>query len=398
MRILFLVTEDWYFVSHRLPMAAAARDAGFEVHVATRVRDHGEVIAGHGFTVHSLSWQRGSTSAFANLQAVREIRTLLTKLRPALLHNIAMKPVLLGGLAAVGAGHGLRVIHSATGLGSLFIDRPAPGVGVNGGDEDSGNGKSSGQTSAGHTVVASKRRALQTMLGWLCRRPGTRVVVQNADDRAAFGALGVPDARIVLIPGSGVDVSALPALAEPDGPVVAAFVGRMLADKGVETLIQAHRLLRARGEAPKLLLAGTPDPENPTSISPEQLSAWAAEPNVEWRGHVQNIGGVWRDAHIAVLPSLREGLPKSLLEAGASARAMIASDAPGCRDVCRDGVTGLLHPVGDAQALADQWRRLAGDAALRTQFAAQARRDAEEIFAQDVIGAQTAALYRDAIA
>ncbi len=396
MRILYLVTEDWYFVSHRLPMACAARDAGFEVHVATRVRAHGEAIQAQGFQLHALDWVRGSTGVLGNIAAVRQIRALLRTIDPVILHNIAMKPTLLGGLAASGRS-GMSVVNSATGLGSVMMERPGwralPGTG------------------------------LRQMIGHLCRRANAAVIVQNPDDAAAFRALGVRDAvlatnldadggtargatgkasghsphGLTLIPGSGVDTDHFAPLPEPDHPITAAFVGRMLRDKGVETAVEAHRILRRRGAAVRLILAGTPDPENPTSLSEAQVAGWADEAGIEWRGHVTDVREVWRDAHIALLPSLREGLPKSLLEASACARPMIATDVPGCRDVVRAGETGLLHAVGDAERLADHWQTLAGDQRTRRAMATAARRRAEDVYSSQAIGAQTVALYRQLV-
>ncbi|MBI1383791.1 MAG: glycosyltransferase [Rhizobiales bacterium] len=365
-RLLYLVTEDWYFVSHRLPMARAARDAGFEVHVATRVRDHGEAIRNEGFHLHPLHWSRGSLSPVGNLVAVRRVRALLARLGPAILHNVAMKPALIGSLASLGRPS-IMVVNSVAGLGSLFLSRSA----------------------RRRAVAGLYRQAVRHLMA----RANTRIVVQNPDDEAVFHALGVPAGQVVLIPGSGVDTERLVALAEPEGPIVAAFVGRMLEDKGVRALITAQRLLRERGRAPQLLLAGRPDPENPTSIPEHELAAWDTEPDITWLGHVNDIAGLWARAHIALLPSRREGLPKSLLEAAACGRAMVASDTTGCREVAIEGETALTHGIDDAEAIARAIERLAGDGALRARLAANARKLAEERFSARAIGEHTAALY-----
>jgi glycosyltransferase involved in cell wall biosynthesis len=198
----------------------------------------------------------------------------------------------------------------------------------------------------------------------------------------------------VLIPGSGVDADRFRPMPEPDGPVTVAFVGRMLNLKGVRTLMAAHRMLREMNSACELLLAGTPDPASPDSIPEVEVAAWSREPGVTWLGHVADVITVWRRAHIAALPSHREGLPKSLLEAAACGRPMIATDVPGCREIVLHEKTGLLVPVSDPEALADAILRLAYSSALRVRLGVAARRLVDERFSADIIGKATVALYK----
>ena len=243
-RILYVVTEDWYFLSHRLPMARAAKAAGYEVHVATRLNKGKAAIEEEGFTPHALSWQRGSLSPTRSLAGVAELRRLLRALKPDILHNISLKPVLLGGIASLGLSS-IAVVNSLTGLGTLFV----------------GNHRKSELTRP--LVVA----ALKALL----KRPNVRTIVQNPDDKRFVLGLGVPEASVDLIPGSGVDLQHFTPLPEPPPPITAAYVGRMLADKGVLTLIQGYSLATSRGVKLQLLLAGDTDRENPGSLAPEQL-------------------------------------------------------------------------------------------------------------------------------
>jgi glycosyltransferase involved in cell wall biosynthesis len=365
-RILYVVTEDWYFLSHRLPMARAAKAAGYEVHVATRLKDGARSIEAEGFVPHALSWSRGSLSPMGSLGAIVALRRLLKAVRPDILHNVSLKPVLLGTVASLGLAN-VAVVNSVTGLGTLFI----------------GEAKVSDPT----------RKLVQLALSRLLRRERSRVVVQNPDDRAFVIALGASPETVVLIPGSGVDTKKLSPLPEPPPPVTAAYVGRMLADKGVLTLIEAFSLLGKRGTPLQLLLAGDCDRENPGSLAPEQLREFASLYGITWLGHVADIREVWARAHFAVLASRREGLPKSLLEAAACGRSMVATDAPGCREIAIEGETALTVPVGDASALAAAMAKLAANPELRTTFAANARRLAESKFSAEAIGQQTVALY-----
>ncbi|MGV1014510.1 MAG: glycosyltransferase family 4 protein, partial [Methyloceanibacter sp.] len=299
-RVLYVVTEDWYFLSHRLPMARAAKEAGYEVHVATRLKDGEAAIKREGFVPHALPWIRGSFSPRGSVQAIFEIRRLLRELDPDILHNVSLKPVLLGTTASLGFGE-TAVVNSLTGLGTLFI----------------------GDT----TVSGVTRRLVRYTLAGLLRRRRSKTVVQNPEDWDFVLDLGVPPEDIVLIPGSGVDTEYFTPQPEPPPPITAAYVGRMLADKGVVTLISAVSLLAERGAPLQLLLAGDCDRENPGSLAPEQLREFASLYGIHWLGHVADIRKVWAMAHFAVLASRREGLPKSLLEAAACGRAMVATDA-----------------------------------------------------------------------
>lgn len=366
MRLLYVVTEDWYFVSHRLPMARAARDAGFEVHVATRVTDGAAAIRAEGFTLHPVPFARGRLSPFGTMRTICRLRSVHRRVAPALVHHVAVQATVLGALAAWRRPvHG---VNALTGLGYTFISGSA------------------------------KAKLLRTILGRLMRfllnRQSQTVLVQNKDDRVGMIALGIDAARIALIPGSGVDVDALQPRPEPTGPITIAFVGRLLADKGIHTLIRAHRLLRQRRTGVEFLIAGTPDPANPASLSEQQAAALNREPGIKWLGHVADIAALWARAHIAVLPSRREGLPKSLLEAAACGRPLVATDVPGCREIVRHGETGLLVPYDDAEALASALERLAASAELRAQYGAAARRLTVEKFSAAAIGRQTVDLYR----
>jgi glycosyltransferase involved in cell wall biosynthesis len=356
-RLLYVVTEDWAFLSHRLPMARAARDAGFEVHVATRVSGDAAAIEAERFVLHPIPFWRGSLSPVATFATIAALRRVHREVKPALTHHVALQACVLA------------CINAFIGLGYLFTS-------------DSG-----------------QARAVRTFIGVLLRvltnRNNCIALVQNSDDMAALISLGIAKAQIALIPGSGVDINRFTPVAEPDGPPIFGFVGRLLDDKGIRTLINAYQLLRARLPDARLLIAGTPDPANPASVTEAEAKSWNEQPGIAWLGHVDDIAGFWAHAHIAVLPSRREGLPLSLMEAAACGRPMIASNVPGCREVVIHEETGLLFPVDDAPAMADAMGRLAADPLLRARYATAARKRVVEKFAADIIGRQTVALYRE---
>jgi glycosyltransferase involved in cell wall biosynthesis len=194
--------------------------------------------------------------------------------------------------------------------------------------------------------------------------------LENPDDSAVLQALGVPVEKILVISGAAFDVEKTSVLPEPPGPIAIAFVGRMLADKGVRVLVEAHQRLVARGRPYRLRLVGEPDPTNRSSIPASELADWARLPQLELLGHRSDIAAVWAQAHIAVLPSRREGLPQSLLEAAAFGRAIVATDAPGCREIAKPGINAIQVPIDDADALAAALDTLAQDPEMRVRFGA----------------------------
>jgi mannose/cellobiose epimerase-like protein (N-acyl-D-glucosamine 2-epimerase family)/glycosyltransferase involved in cell wall biosynthesis len=365
-RVVYLVTEDWYFISHRLPMARAARAAGFEVHVATRVDRHRAAIEAEGFHLHPISWHRGSLDPRDLLHVVREVRKLYRSIKPDLAHHVALPATIVGSLAATGLP--VVCLNAMTGLGTMFVSDTAK--------------------------VRLARILLALGLRRLLNRARSAVLVQNLDDRAVIEHLGVDGERIALIPGSGVDIDALTPRPEPEGPVTIAFVGRLVASKGLRTLIAAHERLCQRGRDIRLLIAGQPDPANPTSIPPREIESWSRRPNVTHLGFVEDIGALWAGAHIAVLPSHREGMPLSLLEAAACGRPLVATDVPGCRDIARPGINALLVPLDDAEALANAIEHLALDRELRRKFGKASRELVESQFSSRRIGRDLVRLYR----
>ncbi len=365
-KLVYLVTEDWYFVSHRLPMARAARDAGLEVHVATRVTRHRDAIEREGFILHALNWERGSLDPLHFVGITMNVRKLYRTLQPSIVHHVAIAPTIVGSLAAIGLP--FAKLNALAGLGFVFSSRGLK--------------------------ARTMRRPLSILLRWLLRRKKTSVLVQNPDDCEALKSAGIRAEQIIIIPGSGVDIEKFKTLPEPPLPVVAAFVGRLLYDKGLKTLISACRELQARNISIQLLIVGEPDSANPASIPETLLDQWKKIDGVTFLGHVDDIREVWRRAHIAVLPSRREGMPMSLLEAAACGRPLIATDVPGCREVARAGLNGLLVPPDDPHALADAIAELAADAALRRRFGTASRQLAENEFSTARVGRETTDLYR----
>ncbi|MGJ4932570.1 glycosyltransferase family 4 protein [Bradyrhizobium sp. HKCCYLS2038] len=364
-RLLYVANEDFAFLMHRLPMARAAREAGYEVHVATNVNAGAAAIEAERFVLHPIPFRRGGLSPSTALPTIRAIRAVEAAIKPDVVHHSGLQSSVLGSLAAL--GRATPVVNAMTGLGYVF-------------------------TSSSWRSRLLKQGLLR-LLPLLMNRASSCVLVQNPDDRDALQAMGVRGDKITLIPGSGVDTERFQPLPEPDGSITFGFAGRLLTDKGVRALVAAHRTLRQQGNDYQLLIAGSPDPANPASVSPEEVEAWRREAGMTLLGQIKDITELWRRCHIAVLPSHREGLPVSLLEAAACGRPLISTDAPGCREIAIHGQTGLSVPIEDAAALAQAMAQLATSPGLRARYGAAARQLVEDKLSARIIGRSVVALY-----
>ncbi len=347
-KLVFVVTEDWFFASHFLPMVRAAREMGLAVTVVTRVRAHREVIEALGAKVVPLDIERRSLNPITMGDASGQLAAILKAEKADLVHCIALKGILLGGFAATLAGVGRRV-YALTGLG--FIGARTD------------------------TVGRLSQRAIRVLMRGL-QTGRTRYVFENTDDPKLLG-LHPMGARVTILGGAGVDPEALkPEPLPPQPPLKVAVVARMLWSKGIDVAVEAVRMARAKGVPVELSLYGAPDPSNPKAIPEETLKAWSAEPGIAWHGATRDIAGVWREHHVACLPSRGgEGLPRTLLEAAACGRAIVTTDVPGCRTLVRHDVEGLLVPPGDAASLSEALATLSQepDRVARMGEAARAR-------------------------
>lgn len=368
-RVLILVNEDWMFWSHRRSLARAASDAGADVVIVTRVGRHGDDIRGEGLRLYDLRWRRGASNLAGELRALGELVRIYRKERPDLVHHVGIKSALYGGIASRLA-RVRRQVHTLAGFGYV------------------------------QTGEHRRARWLRGVARWCFRHlldgRDARLIVQNPDDRREVidGGWFTP-ARVILIRGSGVDTSLFVAAPEPEGEITVSLAGRLVRSKGVFELVEASRLLAERGCRVRVRLVGEPDPENPETVDELTLRRWARQGLAEWDGWQEDMPGLWRSTHIAVLPSYREGLPKTLLEAASCGRPLVATDVPGCREIVRDGDNGLLVPVKDASALADAIERLVRDEGLRRQMGESSRRRVESSYSDRVVISETFGVWRD---
>ncbi|WP_427026029.1 glycosyltransferase family 4 protein [Aureimonas ureilytica] len=371
-KLLFVVTEDWFFASHFLPMARVGVELGLEVVVVARVRDHAGVIEATGARVVALEAERRSVNPLHATATVRKLAAILRRERPDIVHCISLKPILIGGLASRLAGV-KRQVFALTGLGFLGArqDKAAQGL----------------------------RRMLRLVVRAGLQRAGTHYLFENRDDPRLLGL--DPDAPdVTVVNGAGIDPERYRETPLPDGPTLRlALVARLLWSKGVDTAVEAVRLARSRGVDATLDLYGAPDPSNPKAVPLGTLDAWTREDGVRWHGATRDVAAVWRAHDVAILPSRGgEGLPRTLLESAASGRAMLTTDVPGCRDLVRDGVDGYVLPVGDADGFARRIGELAADRALLHKMGASAARRVREGYTERDVMDAVAALYRRMLA
>ncbi|MFH2063879.1 MAG: glycosyltransferase [Pseudomonadota bacterium] len=366
-KILFLITEDWYFWSHRLPLARAARDSGFEVLIATRVHGHQECIQQEGFRLIPIRLERKSKSLLKELQGFIDIVKIYKKEKPDIVHHVAIKPVLYGSWAAR-LTHVPFVVNAIAGLGFIFVAQ----------------GKKS-------SII----RRLAQLAYKTAFLPGNTIgIFQNPDDLNLFiNSKILKKKRTVIIRGSGVDTSVYQDTPEKNGVPCVVFASRMLWDKGVGEYIDAARQIQEQGMNYRFLLIGDPDPENPMSIPKSFLEKWHREGIVEWRNHSNEIPAIFADANIVVLPSYREGLPKVLLEAASCGRAIVATDVPGCREIVRNNETGFLIPPYDSKALAEAIINLATNHEKRIQMGKRNREIVVNEFSEEIVVRKTMNIY-----
>ncbi len=326
-RLVFVANNPDFLVSHRLVLVKGAQAAGYDVQVISP--DGGGVAAleALGVTVHRWQLERTGQRAAQEAITVARLVALYRKVSPDVVHQVTIKPVLYGSLAARVTG--VRgVVNAVSGLGYIFLAKGA--------------------------WAEARRRAIAAAYRVALSGRNTRVVLQNDDDEAdlrRLGALG-RSAQVVKIRGSGVNLEAFRPSREPVGVPVVVLPARLLRDKGVFEFVEAARLLAKQGHRVRMALVGGLDPGNPAAVTRAELDGWLTENVVEWWGHRADMPKVLSEANLVCLPSYREGLPKALLEAAAAGRAIITTDAPGCRDVVDHGRLGPLVPVGDAGAIA----------------------------------------------
>jgi glycosyltransferase involved in cell wall biosynthesis len=368
-RILFVDNSVDSFRRDRMQLVYAARDRGWEVHIAAPAGKTADTIVREGFPFHEVRMTRKGTSIWSEPLTILSLYSMYRRIRPTLVHHLRLKPVLYGSIAAACAGVP-GIVNTVTGLGFLFTNEAE-------------------ETATLRTWVKRGCRAA-------FRRRNLRVTFQNPDDRAFFIREGIVSGdQAIIIKGSGVDVSLFHPSAEPEGHPVVLLASRMLWDKGVAQFVQAAQELRTEGIQARFVLVGDVDPGNPASIPASQLESWKESGIVEWWGFRKDMPEILARSHIVCLPSYREGIPRILIEAAAAGKPILTTDAPGCRELIRPGENGLLVRVGDAADLRNSLRVMIENPQMRIAMGEKNRDLAVQEFAQELVVSQFMSIYDD---
>lgn len=356
LKIIYIVNVDWFFISHRLPIALQAIELGHEVHLVCKDTGRVSGLTSLGIVVHPIAFNRSGKSILQEIRVLRELHRLFKSLQPDIIHAVTIKPVLYSGLVL----HLLKdipAVFAVSGLGYTF--------------------SASGFKARLFRVVAT----ILYRVAFAHRRK--KVIFQNDhDERTIRGITSIKESEIVRIKGSGVDLSRYKNHVEPHNEkLVVTFASRLLKEKGVLDFVVAARTVKKNCPSVVFQIAGPIDLENPNAVSEDTVLNWHEEGVVKYIGNCDNIPEVFSQSHVVVLPSYYgEGVPKVLIEAAACGRAIVTTDQPGCRDAVIDGETGILVPARAPSELASAIERLLIDSELRRTMGANARAFAEREF------------------
>jgi len=369
-KILFLVTEDWYFLSHRLALAIAAKNAGYDVHVACRDSGRSDEIKKHGLKYYKLINKRGYSSPLNILGSVKEIKTIIKSINPSLLHAVSIQGIVLGLLATL-FNKKIQVIAAITGLGSIFLARSIKG------------------------------KVLKLIISFFLfinlKKKNITVIVQNKDDKFfVHNTLKCAKKRIFTVRGSGININYYKVYKQPKYPPInITYVGRIIKDKGIEEIIKAFNIAKVNVMNIKLYIAGGFDTDNFSKFNQDYFFRKIKNnKNIEYLGELKDVRSLWKKTHIAILASEREGLPKSLLEAASMGKAIIASDVVGCREIAINGVNAITFKKGNIEDLAKAIIYLSTHHKIRENYGSNSRKLVESDMSEEMVIQKTLSIYQ----
>lgn len=372
--VCFVITEDWYFWSHRRHLADDLVRRGSRVDVVCNLGSGlREQMEASGFIPHSVGMQRAGKNPWEEARGIQRMAQLFRELKPDVVHLVGMKPIVYGSIAARLAGVPVTVCAIA-GLGWLFTP--------------------------GGMLKSAARMAVQTQFRqFLAGRPGIQFLVQNTHHRDTLIQTRMAKAsQVSLVHGAGIDSDRFKPAPEPDGPPVILTHARMLWDKGIGEVVEAARIVRRSFPDVRFQLVGDPDSANPASIPQSQLEQWNSEGVVEWQPRRNDIPELLAGANIACLPSHHEGFPLSLVEALSCGRAVVTTDIPGCRDVVSHQKSGLLVPTQNVESLSSSILQLVNNPELRKRFGRVGRQSVLERMSCRIVNEATWSVYQSSLA
>jgi len=363
-KLLFIISEDWYFISHRFYLAKYAKSQGYEVHLLTKVTKHEEIIKKSGINLMHWPIKRRSANLLSELSSIKMVLKAIRIVKPDIIHAVALKPILYGAIGAKIFNIKSRVFAFA-GLGYMF--------------------------SSSQYLARFLKPILSIAIKVFLHNKSSIIIAQNQDDINLLLAHNIANAeQIKLIRGSGVDTEQFKQRPSNSStkPIIL-LPARLLWDKGIGDFVRASTIFQKKDLTARFVVAGRRDDDNPESIPKDIIDGWKANNLLEVMGHVEDMPALYNSSSIVCLPSYREGLPKSLLEAASSSKPIVAYDVAGCREVVMDGENGILVQERDHQALAQALELLLKNSNLRASMGSEGRRMVENYFSQEEIAFQT---------
>tara|TARA_B100001250_G_scaffold142977_2_gene122336 strand:- start:935 stop:2065 length:1131 start_codon:yes stop_codon:yes gene_type:complete len=353
-RILYVVNVDWFFLSHRLPIAQEMMREGYEIHLALKVTTRMDELKSLGFFVHDINISKKGTNLFSELKTLINLYWIIKEIKPNLCHLVTAKGIVHGGI--VSKLLNIPSVAAFSGLGHLF--------------------------SSQRLYLVFIRSLIVLLYKYIFNRENISFIFQNEDDQRKLESLGViKKNHTFLIKGSGVDLNKFSYFPEKDGIPKVVMMSRLLKQKGIIEFLEAAKILISKDIKAEFIIYGEIDRDSYDSISQKDINEWSKLEEIKFAGHSNNISEILQDVHIVVLPSYYgEGFPKALIEAAASGRAIITTDHPGCRDAIIPGETGLLVPIKDSVELSNSMEYLLKNETIRKNLGKSGREFAEKEF------------------
>lgn len=368
-KIIFIANSSWYIFNFRLPLLFEIKKL-YEIIIIAPKDKYTKILRSHGFTFYEWDLNRKSISIFSEIKAILSLSLKIKKLKPDLIHNYNIKPIIYGTLAAR-INKTEHIINSITGLGNLFLDN--------------------------RLITKLLRFILKPIIINLLNTKKVHLIFQNKDDKLFFKKLGIGYIKNTeIIPGSGVDMKIFKSkkIHKFSAPIQILFPSRIIKEKGIKELITAHNQLRKKGISIDLLIAGKIDYGNRSHIENNIKDYLLNNKNIHLLGHVEEMKDLYEKVDIVVLPSWREGLSKSLIEAGSMSKTIITTNVPGCKEIIDNGVNGILVPPRNPKALENAIENLVKNLDYATILSKKIRKKIETNFELSIINNLTISKYK----
>ena len=369
-KLLYFVSEDEYFITHKIDQAKSALKYFKEIKIICRFSKYLKIIKSLGFKTKNLNFNRKSVNFFENIKNFFNYYIIVSKHKPNIIQCFALKPILFAVVANFFSKHDTKVICCVVGMGYLFINK---------------------------NIFTLVYKSIFFFFLKTFVNDKIFFIFQNQDDLEFFKDKKILNYNIPkIIQGSGVCTKIFKDKKRKKIYDLI-FHSRILKDKGIFELIEALKILRKKKIFLKTLILGNPDHKNRSSISTNELNLWMEENLIIWKPKVENVVPYLQKSKISILPSYREGLPKCLLEAASCKLPIISTDVPGCREVCKNNFNGFLVPPKDKISLANSIEKLILDEKLSIRFGSNSRKLIKERFSTKIISKKFLDVYSELI-